>query len=127
MKKIILMTLFTALSLGSHAADYNYLVFTLSDGSTQSISASDLSITFSDDNLVATSGSSKVTIALTSLTKMEFSNSSTAVEAIEADVALDETTEIYDMNGRRMTNGSSLTRGIYIIKSNGKTKKITIK
>ncbi len=127
MKQIILTTLLAALSLGSHAADYNYLVFTLSDGTTQSISSSNLNIDFSDGNLVATSGSSSVTIALTSLTKMEFSNETAGIESIEANVSMDEATEIYDLNGHRIPSGSTLTRGIYIIKNNGKAQKITVK
>ncbi len=128
MKKIIILALLAIFTLGTHAADYNYLKFTQSDGSTKSISASDLSITFSDGNMIATSGSSTVTIALTSLTKMEFSNSGeTGIESIKTNFTIDDATEIYDMNGRRIPSGSALSRGVYIIKSNGKTQKIVVK
>ncbi len=95
MKKIILSTLLAAATLGSHAANYSYLVFTQSDGGTQSISTSDLNITFSDGNMTATSGSSTVTIALTSLSKMEFSdNGTTGIENVQAKGTLDDATEI---------------------------------
>lgn len=128
MKKIIVLTLLTALTLGVKATDYNYLVFTLSNGNKASITASNLSISFSNGNLIAKSGSETVTIALTDLTKMEFSNdNTTGIEAIETAVTLDEATEIYDMNGRRIPSGTQLSRGIYIIKSNGKTSKVQIK
>ncbi len=127
MKKIIILTLLAVFTLGIQAADYNYLVFTLSDGTTKSISSSSLNITFSDGNMTATSGSSTVTIALTSLTKMEFSNNGeTGIETIKTNFTLDDATEIYDMNGRRIPSGSALSRGVYIIKSNGKTQKIAV-
>lgn len=128
MKKTIILSLLMLLTIGSQAADYNYMVFTLSDNTTKSITATDLSISFTGGNLVATSGNSTVTIPLTQLSKMEFSNDgTTGIDSIETDVTIDEATEIYDMNGRRMPNGSNLSRGIYIIKSNGKTTKVQVK
>ncbi len=128
MKKAVILTLLTALTLGTRAADYNYLVFTLNDNTTQAITASNLNITFANGNLIATSGSESLTIALTSLAKMEFSNdNTTGIEAIEATLNPDEATEIYDLNGRRIPSGTQLSRGIYIIKSNGKTTKVQVK
>ncbi len=129
MKKIMVLTFLTVLTLGMRAADYNYLVFTLNDNTTQAISASYLNITFSNGSLIATSGSETVTIELTKLTKMAFSNdNATGIQTIEsAAVTIDSATEIYDLNGRRLPNGSQLSRGIYVIKSNGKTSKVQIK
>lgn len=130
MKKTIMLSLLIALSVAARATDYSYMVFTLNDNTTQSIPASDLSITFSGGNLIATSGSSTVTIALSNLQKMAFSNesSTTGIQAIEsAALTIDDATEIYDMNGRRIPSGSQLSRGIYIIKSNGRTSKVQVK
>ena len=130
MKKTIMLSLLIALSVATRATDYSYMVFTLNDNTTQSIPASDLSITFSGGNLIATSGSSTVTIALSNLQKMAFSNesSTTGIQAIEsAALTIDDATEIYDMNGRRIPSGSQLSRGIYIIKSNGRTSKVQVK
>ncbi len=128
MKKLLILALLAALAMGTKAADYTYLVFTLTDGTSKSITANNLNITFADGNLTATSGSESVTIALTTLSKMEFSNdNTTGIDTIEANVTLDEATEIYDINGRRMPSATTLSRGIYIIKSNGKTSKITVK
>ena len=128
MKKAMILTLLTAFTLGLRAADYDYLVFTLSDGTQQSVSASNLNITFANGNLTATSGSNTVTIALGSLAKMEFSNEgSTGISTVSCDFTATDDTEIYDMNGRRLPNSASLSRGIYIIKSNGKTSKVQVK
>ena len=122
------MTFLLALASASWAVDYNYLTFTLNDGTTMSISASDLHIAFDNGNLKATSGTNTMTIALAKLTSMEFTNdSSTAIESIDADVTIDETTEIYDMNGRRLPSNAQLSRGVYMIKSNGQTTKVHVK
>lgn len=129
MKKTIILTLLCALVMGARAADYNYIVFTLTDGTTQTVTANDLNIAFADGNLIASSGSTTLaTISLASLTKMEFTNDgSTGIQTLKADVTLDEATEIYDLNGRRLPNNAQLSRGIYIIKSNGRTSKVQIK
>ena len=128
MKKLLILTLLAALTLGTKAANYNYLVFTLTDGTTKSITANNLNITFADGKLEATSGNDGISIDLNVLAKMEFSNdNTTGIDTIEANVTLDEATEIYDMNGRRMPSNTTLSRGIYIIKSNGKTTKVTVK
>ena len=127
-KKIFILTILTAITTTLKAADYQYLMFTLTDGTTQSITATGLTLTFSDGNLTAKSGTTTLTLALTDLTKMEFSdNGSTGISTLKADVTLDEKTEVYDLNGRRLPNSSQLQRGVYIIKSNGKTTKVQVK
>ena len=128
MKKTIILTLLCALCMGAQAADYNYLVFTLTDGTTKSITASNLNITFADGKLEAISGNDGVSIDLSVLAKMEFSNdNTTGIDSIENGTLKIENAEVYDMNGRRMPSNTTLSRGIYIIKSNGKTTKVTIK
>lgn len=128
MKKLLILTMLAALTLGARAAEYNYLVFTLNDGTTQSVSATDLNITFANGNLTATSGSNTVTIALSSLTKMEFSNDgTTGIDRVSYDFVITDDTEVYDLNGRRLPSTANLSRGIYIIKSNSKTTKVQVK
>ena len=128
MKKLLILTMLAALTMGARAAEYNYLVFTLNDGTTQSVSATDLNITFANGNLTATSGSNTVTIALSSLTKMEFSNDgTTGIDRVSYDFTITDDTEVYDLNGRRLPSTATLSRGIYIIKSNGNTTKVQVK
>jgi len=50
----------------------------------------------------------------------------TAIESIRATTET-EAEAIYDMNGRQMPINATLSKGIYIIKKNGKTYKTTIK
>lgn len=128
-KKIFILSILALLTTTLRAADYQYLVFTLTDGTTQSITATNLTLTFANGTLTATSGTSTLSLPLTNLSKMEFSNdgSTTGISTLKADVKLDEQTEVYDMNGRRLPNSTQLQRGIYIIKNNGKTTKVQVK
>ena len=125
----MILTMLALLTLGSSAEDYNYLVFTQSDGTTKSIAAGNVTIAFADGNLTATSGSETVTIPLGSLTKMAFSNDgTTGIVLTTADGKLTaDDAEVYDLNGRRLPSSVTLSRGIYILKSNGKTSKIQVR
>ena len=128
MKKTIILTLLCALCMGAQAADYNYLVFTLNDGTTQSISASNLNIKFVNGKLEATSGNDGVSIDLSALAKMEFSNEEvTGIKTVSCNDVVTDDAEVYDLNGRRLPSNATLARGIYIIKSKGKTTKVQVR
>lgn len=128
MKRMMIMTLLCALYMGLRAADYNYLVFTLSDGSEQAIVATDLNITFTDGNLVATTGNETLaTIPLVTLQKMQFSESgTTGISALPMD-AHDDIKAIYDLQGRAMPLDAQLPKGTYIVKTNSRTIKVFVK
>lgn len=119
----------------SRAADegYQYLVFTMTDGTATAVTASNLNISFSDDNLIATSGEETLaTLPLASLAKMEFSTEAptpTGIQNISVDKLItDDSVTIYDINGRQMPRNTQLTKGVYIVKTaTGKTIKTYIK
>lgn len=128
--KIIFLSILAALTTTLRASDYNYLVFTLTDGTTQSITATDLTLTFSEGSLKAVSGTSVLTIPLTSLATMAFSDDAgtTGISTVTAEgITTTDDAEVYDINGRRVPQGSTLQRGIYIIKRNGQTTKVNVK
>ena len=131
-KKTVLLTLLGALTLGAPAADYQYLVFTTSSGQ-QAVAASDLTLTISDGNLIAASGTTTLaTIPLNSLTKMEFSNDgTTGIEALDnvsrGTFSLSDVTEVYDLSGRRMPSANGLPTGVYLMKIDGRTLKVAVK
>ena len=56
------------------AQTYDYLTFQTSDGALHSIKTSGLVITFSDGQMKATAGSENLSLSLTELTKMYFSD-----------------------------------------------------
>lgn len=127
MKKKCLFLLFLAIgTLTANAEDYTYLTFETADGAKVSVSASSLTITISGTTLTAGSQS----FTLSDLSKMYFSTSdetseSTGIKAISTS-ELSEASEIYDLNGRKVSK-DQLRRGVYIIKSNNETHKIVVK
>lgn len=124
------MILLCILATRMQAGDYQYVVFTLSNGTTQAVTATNLSIMFTSDNLVATSGNETLaTLPLSTLTSMEFStDGTTGISQITADQLItDDNTVIYDMQGRQMPQGAALPKGVYIVKNNNRTFKVNIR
>ena len=123
----MILLLLAALPLSGWSADYTYLNIEQTDGSVVSLSAVGTSISFNDGYLVA----GDMQIALTSLSKMYFSNTegTTAINTLEAEdeVTLQNADAIYDLNGRQMTPGTTLRPGIYIVKKNQTTCKIQVR
>ena len=124
----MVLTLLSVITMATRAADYNYLVFTLNDGSEQAIVATNLSITFTDGNLVATTADETLaTIPLTTLQKMQFSESNTtAISALPLD-GQDDIKAIYDLQGRMMPLNTQLPKGTYIVKTSSRTIKVFVK
>ena len=109
---------------------YDYLVFSLQDGTSQSVTAVGTSITFSGTNAVVSNGNTRFTLSLADLASMFFSSdaSTTGISTIDADgTSADngEATEIYTLNGVRVDDMSK--RGVYIVKKNGKTFKQVVR
>ncbi|MBR6845531.1 MAG: T9SS type A sorting domain-containing protein [Bacteroidaceae bacterium] len=123
MKKLFMLLAFLAGTIAAHAGDYAYLTFQTTDGAKFSVPASSLTITLSGTTLTAGSQ----TFELTNLSKMYFSddNQSTDVSTLTAD-QLDGTSEIYDLNGRKVST-ANLPKGVYIVKSKNGTCKIAQK
>ena len=128
MKKTMILILLSVITLVTRAADYNYLVFTLTDGSEQAIVAANLNITFTDGNLVATTANETLaTIPLASLQKMQFSETNTAgISALPID-GQDDIKAIYDLQGRMMPLDTQLPKGTYIVKTSRRTIKVHVK
>ena len=124
---MMILTLLCALYLGARAADYNYLVFTLNDGSEQAIVANGLNIKFTDGNLVAATASETLaTIPLATLQKMQFSESTTGISDLPTD-GDDDIKAIYDLQGRMMPLDTQLPKGTYIVKTSRRTIKVHVK
>lgn len=120
------MTLLLAGSLAAQATDYQYLTIEKNDGTAQSLTAVGLNITYTDTQLTATNGTETATFPLSEIRRMYFSNTkeTTGIETTIAEIAKD--VEVYDLNGRRVLT-SNLQKGVYIVKENGKPRKVTIK
>lgn len=109
----------------SSGMSYPYLTFETTDGAKVSVPASSLTIQISGTTMTA--GGQQFT--LTNLKKMYFSTSdestATGIEATY-NVTLDEATEIYDLQGHKVSK-AQMQKGVYIIKTKEKTYKIAVR
>lgn len=123
MKKFLLLMMVLVGALNVQADDYAYLTFETTDGEKASVAVSSLTLTISGNTLTA--GSETFTIS--NLSKMYFSNSdeTTGIEEITA-ATLDESTEIYDLQGHKVTK-AQMKRGVYIVKTKSRTYKMVVK
>ena len=125
MKKIVLLFLAMMGLSGAHADNsYTYLTFETTDGARISVPASQLKMTIRGNTL--STGSQTFTLA--NLSKMYFTATDETTTGISAATAatIDEATEIYDLNGRRIDN-RNLPKGVYIVKTKDRTYKMTVK
>ena len=125
MKKIVLLFLAMMGLSGAHADNsYTYLTFETTDGARISVPASQLKMTIRGNTL--STGSQTFTLA--NLNKMYFTATDETTTGISTATAatIDEATEIYDLNGRRVDN-SNLPKGVYIVKTKDRTYKMTVK
>ena len=116
-------------TLTAQAADYQYLTIEKSDGTATSLTAVGLNISYSDTQLTATNGQETATFTLSEVSRMYFSNTKqdTATGISEVNALPDSNAEVYDLQGHRLPQGARLRKGVYLIKENGKTRKVTVK
>lgn len=124
MKKIILFMTMMVGVLTAHADSYTFLTFETTDGAKASVSVSDLTLTISGTTLIAGTQS----FTLTNLSKMYFSTSDETTtgisEVMKAD--LDEATDIYDLQGHKVTK-EQMRKGVYIVKTKNRTYKMVVR
>ena len=125
MKKIVLLLMTLVGALAVQAEDtYTYLTFETTDGTKASVAIE--SLTLSINGTTLTAGTQQFT--LSNLSKMYFSTtdeSTTGIESISIE-SLDEATDIYDLQGHKVTK-EQMRRGVYIVKTKSKTYKIVVR
>ena len=131
MRRQVLLTMMMAGTLATQAADYQYLAIEKTDGSVETLEAVGLNISYSSTALTAKNSKEQATIALTDLKRMYFTNTkadgdTTGIEATAADWN-DTETEIYDLRGHRLPQGTKPARGLYIFKKGNTTTKKIVK
>ena len=126
MKKILMLLTMLVGTVTAQAEDYTYLTFETTDGAKASVSvASDVTLTISGTTL--TVGTQSFT--LSNLSKMYFSTSDETTTTGISEVMkanLDEATEIYDLQGHKVSK-DQMRRGVYIVKTNSRTYKMVVK
>ena len=124
MKRIVLLLMAVVVVLSMQAADYTYLTFETTDGAKASVAVENLTITISGTTLTAGTQS----FTLSNLAKMYFSTSDESTTGIEeiTSATLDEATDIYDLQGHKVSK-AQMCKGVYIVKTKSKTFKMVVK
>ncbi|MGN1263550.1 MAG: hypothetical protein ACI4TW_05890 [Prevotella sp.] len=133
MKKFLsLVVMLTALA-SAHAYEYPYLTFQKDDGTTVSMGVESLTLTIADGQLVAQNVDSYTTFTLTELSRMFFSNDPSGISDIAND-AKSAAVEVFTTAGTRVGRfpnmakaKENLSRGIYVIRTNGNALKTVIR
>lgn len=140
MKRLLLTVVTTVFALGlwAEGTTYPYLVFSDTQGNNVSVSVSDLVITISNGQLIASNSTGTQTFSLADLASMQFSSSSDGTVNIAKLVGSKEaslgSSLLFDLSGRRLRNAksqvtsSSKQKGVYILRTpDGRTSKIMVK
>ena len=124
MKKLVVFLLMMMGTMAVHAADYAYLTFETTDGAKASVSVENLTLTISGTTLTAGSQS----FTLSNLSKMYFSTSDETTTGIEeiTSATLDEVTDIYDLQGHKVSK-EQMKKGVYIMKTKNRTYKMVVR
>lgn len=122
-KKVLLsLLLFMAVQTTAQAEHYDYLTFETTDGAKTSVPVSSLELTISGLKLTVGDNS----FVLSNLSRMYFSISDeTTVTGIES-YQLNETVEVYDLKGNRVSK-LQMKDGVYVIKTKDGNYKIVKK
>ena len=133
MKKLFLSLIIAISSLAASADTYQYMAFETTSGTSSTIAVSNLTITFSSGNLVATNGSETQTYTLTDLSKMYFTDTASGIESIKG-VSASQPVTVYNSAGALLgtyTDSSALKnalqKGVYLLKSGNETSKLLVK
>lgn len=121
----MLLTMMGTLTAQADNTTYPYLIVETTAGTTTAIDVSSVAVplTFSGTTLKV----GDKTFTLTDLSKMYFSTSNETTGISEITTAdLDEVTDIYDLQGRKVSK-DQMRRGIYVIKTNKGTFKVNVK
>lgn len=129
MKKKMLLAAGCLMTLAAHAdGAYSYLTFTHNNLAEQSFNATGLTITFENGQAVVTQDGTQTTLALADLQKMRFTAEPAGVEEVAAEANAPLT--VVTLSGQRVGTFKdkaamerSLKKGLYVVKTAGKTFK----
>jgi hypothetical protein len=132
MKKVFLL-LAVCLAMMTHASTYNYLVFTNTEGTNTVFSVENLWLNVDGSDLQVTNADGTVSILLTALKSMQFSEDS-IISAVENVLNADAAVQVYSVSGSLLGSYGSLIEaaqtldaGAYVISNGSVTQTIVVK
>ena len=132
MKKVFLL-LAVCLAMMAHASTYNFLVFTNTEGTKTVFSVANLWLNVDGSDLQVTNADGTVSILLTALKSMQFSEDS-IISAVENVLNADAAVQVYSVSGSLLGSYGSLMEaaqtldaGAYVISNGSVTQTIVVK
>ena len=130
-----LFVLATALCvMMAQAADYPYLVFTNTGGTTTVLGVANLTLTVSGNSLEVSNTEGTTTFVLTELANMQFSKDGSTILAVDQVLDAEQPVSVYSMTGVLLGTYNSLTEGVealcagaYVIKQGKNSQTIVVK
>ena len=133
MKKIGLLLVAVVCAVMAQAADYPYLVFTNTAGTTTALSVSNMTLTVNGSELSVTNAEGTQAFTLTDLAAMQFSQDG-SVTAIENVLDGEKSVDVYSVTGVGLGSFSNLHEaagvlptGAYVMKQGGKSQTVVVR
>lgn len=134
MKRSLFILVTVICAVMAQAADYPYLVFTNTGGTTTVLGVTNMTLAVSGSNLSVTNADGTNTFVLTDLTNMQFSVDGSTVSAIDHVLDAEQPVSVFSLTGislgmfNSLTEGAkALSTGAYVIKQGTNTQTIVIK
>lgn len=132
MKKVFLL-LAVCTAMMAHASTYNFLVFTNTEGTNTVFSVENLWLNVDGSDLQVTNADGTVSILLTALKSMQFSEDS-IISAVENVLNADAAVQVYSVSGSLLGSYGSLIEaaqtldaGAYVVSNGSVTQTIVVK
>ena len=133
MKNFLVLAVTVVCAGIAQAADYPYLVFTNTAGTTTSLSVSNMTLTVNGSELTVTNAEGAQAFTLTDLAAMQFSTDGN-VAAVENVLDGEKSVEVYSVTGVSLGSFSNLHEaagvlptGAYVIKQGINTQTVVVK
>lgn len=134
MKKILVLVVAVVCAVIAQAADYPYLVFTNTGGTTTVLGVTNMTLAVSGSNLSVTNADGTTTFVLTELANMQFSADGSTVSAIDHVIDAGQPVRVFSITGVSLGLFNSLTEGVktlstgaYVIKQGTNTQTIVVR
>ena len=134
MKRSLFFVAVVLCAVMTQAADYPYLVFTNTSGTSTVLCVSNLTFAVSGSSLQVKNADGTNSFTLTDLANMQFSKDGSVVSAIENVIDAGSAVEVFSMTGVRLGQYNSLLEavsstctGAYVIKQGNNTQTIVLK
>ena len=133
MKKILVLAVTVVCAVIAQAADYPYLVFTNTAGTTTALTVSNMTLSVNGSELTVTNSEGTQAFTLTDLAAMQFSKDG-SISAIENVIDGEKAVVVYSVTGVGLGSYGSLyeaagvlSTGAYVIKQGGKSQTVVVK